>query len=90
MTVPPESIEVGKCYLTRSGEIRRVLLILPHGPVHYEARRAAILQAFGWHEGVLELALFAALIEREVPCDWTPEADGQKRHLICTSCQNPC
>ncbi len=79
MAVPRESIEVGKCYLTRSGEIRRVLHILPHGPVHYEARRAAVLQAFGWQEGVLELALFAALIEREVPCDWTPGADEASR-----------
>ncbi len=69
MSVPPESIEVGKCYLAAKGQVRRVLHTLPHGQVHYEARRAAVLQAFGWTEGVLELALFAALIEREVPCD---------------------
>lgn len=79
MTIPLERMDVGKCYLTRSGEIRRVLHILPHGQVHYEARRAAVLQEFGWTEGVLELALFAALIEREVPCDWTPGADEASR-----------
>ncbi len=79
MSISPESIGVGKCYLTRSGEIRRVLHILPHGQVRYEARRAAVLQSFGWTEGVLELALFAALIEREVPCDWTSDADEASR-----------
>ena len=72
MTVPPKSLEVGKCYLTLSGEVRRVLRILPEGQVHYEARQAAVLTAFGWRAGVLEPTPFAALLDREVPCDWTP------------------
>ena len=75
MPLPPESIEVGRCYLSLSSEMRRVLHILPEGQVHYEVRPAALLRAFGWREGVLELTPFAQLVERGVPCDWTPEAD---------------
>ena len=75
MTIPPGSIAVGRCYLTHSGEVRRVLRFLLEDRVHYEFREAAVARAFGWKEGVLELAPFAALIEREVPCNWTPEAD---------------
>ena len=76
MSVPPESIQIGKCYLTHAGEVRRVLRLLPEDRVHYEARESAVLRAFGWREGVLELAPFAVLVEREVPCDWKPETEG--------------
>ncbi len=76
MSVSPESIQPGKCYLTHSGEVRRVLRFLPERQVHYETRQAAVLMAFGWKEGVLEPTPFAALLEREVPCDWTPEGEG--------------
>ncbi len=75
MPLPPESIQIGKCYLTHSGEVRRVLRLLPEDRVHYEFREAAVARAFGWKEGVLGLAPFAALVEHEVPCNWTPEAD---------------
>jgi hypothetical protein len=55
------------------GEVRRFLRILPEGNLHYEAREATVLRAIGWKEGVLEPTPFAALIERKVACDWTPE-----------------
>ena len=47
--------------------------------MHYEFREAAVLKAFGWKEGVLEIKPFATLLKREVPCDWTPETDETRR-----------
>ena len=38
MSVPPERIEVGKCYLMESGQVRRVLRIMPDGRFQYEHR----------------------------------------------------
>jgi hypothetical protein len=73
MTIPVSALEVGKCYLTLPGEVRRFLRILREGKLHYEAREATVLRAIGWKEGVLETTPFAALLEREVACDWTPE-----------------
>ena len=73
MSVPPESIIVGKCFLIPGGKVARVLRIMPGNQVHYELRSGATVRAFGWKAGVLELAAFAHLVEREVPCDWTPE-----------------
>ncbi len=81
MSVPPESLEGGKCYLTLSGEVRRVLRLLPEARVHYETRLAAAASTFGWKEGVLELTPFAALIEREVSCDWMLERDGEEQGM---------
>ncbi len=76
MTVPPESIEVGKCYLAENGRIRRVTMVLPEGDVRYVSRDATALRKFGGIEGVLSLNAFASQVRREVPCDWTPEGDG--------------
>jgi hypothetical protein len=75
MPIPPESIQVGQCYLMLDGEVRRVLRLLPNEGVHYESRAGMIVQAFGWKPGVLARSAFAALIDRPVPCDWTPESD---------------
>lgn len=33
MSIPPESIEVGKCYLSNDGRVRRVVKFLPEGRV---------------------------------------------------------
>ncbi len=75
MSVPPESIEVGKCYLTNSGFVRRVLEISPQGWIVYERRPAYRPEAV-WLECNQHLSGFAPQIEREVPCDWTPEREG--------------
>jgi hypothetical protein len=40
MSLPPESIEVGQCYLMRSGYVRRVVAFHP-GRVQYETRAQA-------------------------------------------------
>ena len=36
MSVPPESIEVGKCYLTDAARVQRVIEITPSGEVIHE------------------------------------------------------
>ena len=76
MSIPPESIQVGQCYLMLDGEVRRVLRLLPNQGVHYESRLGASVQAFGWKAGVLALSAFAALVDRPVPCDWTSGGNG--------------
>ncbi len=43
MTIPPESIEVGKCYLMETGHVRRVTRMLPGGRVQFEQRAAHLL-----------------------------------------------
>lgn len=60
MSISPESIEAGKCYLATGSKalwIRRVIEVLPDGRVQYKD-------------------VFASMLQREVPCDWTPEGDG--------------
>ncbi len=76
MSLPPESIRVGQCYLTHDGHVRRILLILPSGVVQFEQRPAGLLRWARWRAQVADLRTFAAAIKRQVPCDWTPEADG--------------
>ncbi len=75
MPVPSESIQVGKCYLTTSSSgvprVRRVIEILPDGRVQYEQRTPKA----PWREGLQYKDVFAAIVAREVPCDWTPKAE---------------
>ncbi len=70
MTIPPESIEVGKCYLTDENTIRRVLMIHPDGRIQYEWRAGSRKK---WKAGILSRREFAVAAEQEVPCDWTLE-----------------
>ncbi len=75
MSIPPESIEVGKCYLTNTGHIRRVTRIFPDGRVQFEQRLGHTLLKRRWPSNIAEGRSFAFAIEREVPCDWTHETD---------------
>jgi hypothetical protein len=70
MSVPPESIEVGACYLSNDGRVRKVMRFLTDGRVRYRYRGP-----FGgrWRHGALDLQSFVATVERSVPCNWTPE-----------------
>ncbi len=72
MSLPPVSIEVGKCYLTGSGRVWRIVQIMPDGRIVYEWRspRAG---AKKWYAGMINAVAAGALIQREVPCEWTPE-----------------
>ncbi len=74
MGIPPESIKASQCYLTETAQIRRVLRVLPDGRVQYEYRGAANPQ-IRWKDGIQDRRSFAFLVEREVPCAWSPEGD---------------
>ncbi len=80
MSIPAESIEVGKCYLvsTRRPDqpkgVRRIVRILPDGRIQFE-HRIGPAGAFGWKVGIQDARSFAFLVEREVPCEWTPEQE---------------
>jgi hypothetical protein len=74
--IDPESIEVGRCYLMKSGYVRRVVAFLP-GRVLYETRAQATKRiGWAWKRGIVDLKTFAAMVERPVPCDWTPDTDA--------------
>ena len=75
MPVPPEILQVGKCYVTAEGQLRRILRFLP-GRVQFERRIATAALGHAWVPRVVDCRAFAASVEREVPCDWTPEREG--------------
>ena len=75
MSVPPESIKIGRCYLMSTGHIRRIVQVMPDGRVVYEARPGHVPSTRAWRSGILDPRSFLRGIEREVPCDWTPDAD---------------
>ena len=74
MTVLPESIQVGRCYLTDAARVQRVLEITSDGRVVY-AHRSTRSWHKAWTPGTASLRAFALITLREVPCDWSPEAD---------------
>ena len=75
MSVPPESIAVGRCYLMNNGQVRRVLGTLP-GRILFERRVNNVRgPQWSWVPGMSGARPFAQLIEREVPPDWTPAMD---------------
>ena len=74
MSIPPESIQIGQCYLMDTSHVRRVLRILP-GKVQFESRLATTRRRKDLKIDVLDLRSFAFSIERAVPYGWAPEAD---------------
>ncbi len=82
MSIPPESLEVGQCYLVRnekSLQVRRVVQVMPDGQVRFERRvRTTGAKKDGWVSKVAGGRAFAAAVVRKVPCDWTPETDDTK------------
>ena len=79
MSLPPESIQIGQCYLTDAGKVRRVMG-LPSGRVQFQQRPG---HWKGWKASrpdILDLRSFAFTAERPVPCDWTPETDKVGLH----------
>ena len=77
MPIPPESIQVDRCYLTEGGSVRRVTSTGSDGLVRYTER----IGAGPWlYNGTKQRRrqVFAAAVEREVPCDWHPEADEDR------------
>ena len=76
MSAPPDSLEVGKCYLLETGHVRRVIRLMPDGRVQFEGRMGHQRNAGAWRSGMQDIRSFAFLIEREAPCDWAPETDS--------------
>jgi hypothetical protein len=77
MFIAPEIVEVGKCFLTSAGSyspMRRVVSIAPSRRAVFEARRMLHHRAV-WTPGEQSSRSLAASVEREVPCDWTPEQE---------------
>lgn len=77
MSVPPESIQIGQCYVSAAGEVRRVLGLLPKR-VQFQQRAG---HRRGWDVSIidsLDRRSFAFAARKPVPCDWTPEADEAK------------
>ncbi len=74
MSIPPESIQVGQCYLMDTGHVRQVLRVLP-GKVQFASRLATTRPGKDLKVDVLDLRSFAFSVERPVPCDWTAESD---------------
>jgi hypothetical protein len=79
MSVPVSALEVGKCYLTNTGRIWRIIQRMPDGRVLYE-HRSRSLDSDRWTPGMLMKSALPAevLVERKVPCDLRPEADGKQ------------
>ncbi|HEX2555099.1 MAG TPA: hypothetical protein VHL98_15480 [Microvirga sp.] len=75
MAVPVSALEVGKCYLTNTGRIWRIMQIMPDGRVLYE-HRSQSLYVEAQKPGMLAALPAEVQVEREVPCDWTPEGDA--------------
>ena len=70
MPIEPESIEIGHCYLSSKGFVRRVLQVLGDGKLLVEVRKGTSRQ---WHSDMVTARFFASSTERRVPCDWTPD-----------------
>ncbi len=71
---PPSWAYQGRCYWTNEGRVRRVIEIRPEG-VRYSYRSFPADPRRVWRSGGVSMDIFTATVEREVPCDWTLEAD---------------
>ncbi len=71
MPVPLESVAMGKCFAAPGDRVRRVLSI-EGGKVVYETRGAAGIEGSWPRVATVSIGRFAADVEREVPCGWTP------------------
>ena len=76
MSIPISEIEVGKCYLSNEGRVRRVVKFLPNERVRYRYRSFPVTEREPWRTGRLDIEGFAATTLREVPCDLRPEEEG--------------
>ena len=76
MAVRVSTLKVGKCYLTNTGRVWRIMQRMPDGRVLYE-HRPGKADAITWMPGMLMNNTLPAevAIEREVPCDWGAGVD---------------
>jgi hypothetical protein len=62
--------------MERGQRVRRVLQVTSDGRVQFEERVDNLPQGRVWKRGVNPLRSFLLVIEREVPCDWSPDEEG--------------
>ena len=77
MPVPPESIQVDRCYLTEGGSIRRATSTGSDRLVRYKER----VGSGPWLCGGTKQRrrhVFAATVVREVPYDWAANDDQEQ------------
>lgn len=67
MPVPPESVQVGKCYMTAKGRARRIVAIEADKVTFYEGQQVALGSEWP-RRMVATCATFAANAVSEVPC----------------------
>ena len=72
MSVPPESVEVGRCYLGAQHRILHVTHVTPDGRVRFKYQEAHLTKADAWWVGMLNLREFSSQTIRQVPCDGAP------------------
>lgn len=75
MGIPASTLKVGQCYLTSAGRVWRIVGLLSDGRVVYEHRPGHMHRMKKWKSGMLAAPLVETVLEREVPCNWYPEAD---------------
>ena len=61
MGLPPETIQIGRCYLTEEGRVRRVVGFKPAGWVRYRYRSATSHKRSAWRSGRLSSRCTAGL-----------------------------
>ena len=76
--MPVAIIEVGRCYITALGEIRRVLEI-SGGKVTYDARGKTVEGGSWASRTTVGDGRFASDVEREIPCDYDSNASPRWR-----------
>lgn len=67
MSISPESIEVGRCYVTAKGRTRRVVAVEADKVTFYEGQQAALRGTWP-RRMVATCTTFAANAVGEVPC----------------------
>lgn len=72
MPVPLNSIAVGRCFVTSTGQVRRVLEI-KDGKVKYESRGKTDRGGSSVGRTTVSDSRFASDVDREVTCDWNPD-----------------
>jgi hypothetical protein len=75
VSLPPESIEVGKHYLDDRHRLLHVTHVTPDGRVRFKYQDAHPAMFDAWWAGMLNLRDFAAAAVREAPCDSTTETE---------------
>jgi gentisate 1,2-dioxygenase len=75
MSVDPESIQVGQCYLMKSGKVRQVIAIY-EDRVEFGTRAVTrLIPGWTWRRAMTDLKVFASMIERPVAENLTIEND---------------